>query len=217
MSRYLFITPILRWLSEPANFNRIMAITFRAVAVLMIPLGLITFFKAGKTVFDLPASEILGGILFEMLYVVAIYGMVHVLYLRASDIDRLPAGKYNMFPLSALVIRAIGESYAAYLIGVSAGGAMYIWFTAKSIRSILDPLPTLVPMFGGPNFIGGIQFLAGGVLTAIAVLGLCYLLAEGLQAVHGLSQRTPVPESNPEENEAVVESEMMAERRMRAG
>lgn len=212
MGKHLFMQPILEWLARSGNFNRVVAVTMRSVAVLVVPLSLVTFFKAGKVIFDLPASEILGGIFFEMAYIVAIYCVVHGLFIRAQDVDRLTGERFNMFPLASIVIRSIGETGAAYLACISIGGGIYVWFTAKSIRTLLDPLPTLLPVFGGTNFIGGIQFMTAGLLSAVALLGMAYLLAEGMSLIHAVSRRqqeSGVPEPAP----AVLEEEPVAVRR----
>lgn len=189
MGKHFFMKPALDWLAKPAHLNRVMAITMRSVAVLVVPLSLVTFFKAGKVIFELPASEILGGIFFEIAYVVAVYCVVHGLFIRAQDVDRLKADDFNMFPLASIIIRSIGETGAAYLGCVSIGAGVYVWFTAKSIKTLLDPLPTLLPVFGGTNFIGGIQFMMAGLLSAIALLGIAYLVAEALTLVHAAARR----------------------------
>lgn len=192
-----FMQYALDWLAEPRNFNRLIAITLRAVAVLIVPAGLVAFFKAGKVIFSLPASGILGGILFQLLFVVAVYGVVHGLFIRARHIDRLAGGDCNMFPLAAVVARATGEAFAVFVALVAVGGGLFVWFTGKGVSAILSPMPGFLPVFGDATFMGGIQFMVGGVLSAILALGLAYLAAEALQWVgelaatrHGEGRRT---------------------------
>jgi hypothetical protein len=189
MENYYFMRAVLDWLREPRHFNRMMAITLRVVATLVAPLSLVSFFKAGKVIFDLPTSGILGGILFQMFFVVAIYCVVHGLFIRARQIDALSGGDYNMFPLAAIVVRAVGEAFAGFVGLVAVGGGIFIWFTGKGIGTILNPTPYFLPVFGDTTFLGGIQFIAGGVLSAIAAIGLAYLLAEGLMLVEEMAQR----------------------------
>ena len=212
MGKHFFMKPTLDWLAIPGHFNRVMAITMRSVAVLIVPLSLVTFFKAGKVIFDLPASEILGGIFFEVAYVVAIYCVVHGLFIRANDVDQLKGDRFNMFPLASIIIRSVGETGAAYLACVSIGGGIYVWFTAKSIRTLLDPLPTLLPVFGGTNFIGGIQFMMAGLLSAIALLGVTYLLAEVAMLVHA-SARHQHESAITTSSQTVMEEEPIEVRR----
>lgn len=189
MENYYFMRTVLDWLREPRHFNRMMAVTLRVVATLVVPLSLVAFFKAGKVIFDLPTSGILGGILFQMFFIVAVYCVVHGLFIRARQIDALSGGDYNMFPLAALIVRAGGEAFAGFVGLVAVGGGIFIWFTGKGIETILNPTPYFLPVFGDTTFLGGIQFIAGGVLSAIAVIGLAYLLAEGLVLVEEVAQR----------------------------
>lgn len=183
MENYFFMRTVLNWLTEPRQFNRLLAITLRVLAALIVPFSLVTFFKAGKLIFDLPASGILGGIVFQIFFVLAIYAVVHSLFIRARHIDALPGGEYNMFPLAAVLVRAAGEAMAAFISLVAVGGGIYVWFTGKGVVTILNPPPKFLPLFGDTTFMGGIEFMVGGVMTAILVIVVAYLAAEGLQLV----------------------------------
>ena len=183
MENYFFMRTVLNWLSEPRRFNRMLAITLRVLATLIVPFSLVTFFKAGKVIFDLPASGILGGIVFQVFFVLAIYAVVHGLLIRARNIDALPGGEYNMFPLAAILIRAAGEAIAAFVSLVAVGGGIYVWFTGKGVGTILNPPPKFLPLFGDTTFMGGIEFMVGGVMSAILVIVVTYLAAEGLQLI----------------------------------
>lgn len=192
MESYYFMRKVQSWLAEPRNFRRLIAMTLRAVATLFVPLGLVVFFKAGKVIFDLPASGILGGILFQTFFVVAIYCMVHGLFIRAKDIDLLPPSEYHLLAIGATVLKALGEALAAFIALVAVGGGIYIWFTGKRVSTILNPLPDFLPVFGDASFVGGIQLIVGGVLSAIVLLSIAYLTAQLLQLVENVATRTPV-------------------------
>ena len=181
MEKYFIMRIVLNWLAVPRQFNRMLAITLRVLAALIVPFSLVTFFKAGKVIFDLPASGILGGIVFQIFFVLAIYAVVHGLFIRARNIDALPGGEYNMFPLAAILMRAAGEAIAAFISLVAVGGGVYVWFTGKGVSTILTPPPKFMPLFGDTTFMGGIEFMVGGVLGAILVVVVTYLAAEGLQ------------------------------------
>jgi len=181
MEKYFFMRTVLDWLAAPRHLNRILAITLRVLATLIVPFSLVTFFKAGKVIFDLPASGILGGIVFQIFFVLAIYAVVHGLFIRARNIEALPGEEYNMFPLAAILIRAAGEVTAAFIGLVAVGGGIYVWFTGKGVGTILNPPPSFLPLFGDTTFMGGIEFMVGGVLSAILVVVVSYLAAEGLR------------------------------------
>jgi hypothetical protein len=203
MESYFVMRTVLNWLREPRQLNRMLAITLRILAALIVPFSLVTFFRAGKLIFDLPASGILGGIVFQMFFVLAIYAVVHGLYIRARDIDALTGGEYNMFPLAAILVRAAGEAIAAFISLMAVGGGVYVWFTGKGVGTILTPPPKFMPLFGDTTFMGGIEFMVGGVLSAILVVVITYLAAEGLELLTEVagrlqaSRRTPGESSEP--------------------
>ncbi len=191
---YLFMRTVLNWLAVPRHFNRMISVTLRVVAGLVVPLGLVAIFKAGKVVFELPASSILGGMFFMLLFAVAVYAVVHTLFLRASDIDRLAGGEYNMFPLATVMAKTLGEVFAAFISLVAVGGGIFVWFTGKSVNTILNPLPVFMPTFGDTTFMGGIEFMVGGVLSAIAALAVAYLVAELFKLLFRAAQHVAVEE-----------------------
>lgn len=202
MENYFFMRTVLNWLAESRRFNRLLAITLRVLAALLVPFSLVTFFKAGKVIFALPASGILGGVVFQIFFVLAVYAVAHGLFIRARNIDALPGGEYNMFPLAAILIRAAGESMAAFISLVAVGGGIYVWFTGKGIGTILNPPPKFLPLFGDATFMGGIEFMVGGVLSAILVVVVTYLAAEGLQLLGktaGRMQASQRTQSEPSE------------------
>lgn len=183
MDRYYFMRPLLRWLASAANFNHMVAIVLRTTGVLIALFSLVLFFKVGKFLFEQPVSQIPGGILFELFFVVAVYCVVHGLFIRANDIDHLFADTYNMLRLAAIIVRALGETIGAFVILLSAGSAAYTWLTAKGIGPLLGLMPDLLPVVGASSFIGGIQLIAGGVLSGIAGLVVSYLIAEAFTMV----------------------------------
>ncbi len=202
MKNFLIMRTVLNWLAVPRQFNRMLAITLRVLATLIVPFSLVSFFKAGKVIFDLPASGILGGIVFQAFFVLAIYAVVHGLFIRARNIDALPGGEYNMFPLAAILVRAAGEAIAAFISLVAVGGGIYVWFTGKGVGTILNPPPKFLPLFGDTTFMGGIEFMVGGVLSAILVVVVTYLAAEGLNLLTeaaGRMQASPRAEGGPSE------------------
>ena len=189
MEKYFFMQTVLNWLAEPRRLNRFLAITLRVLAALIVPFSLVTFFKAGKVIFALPPSGVLGGVVFQIFFVLAVYAVVHGLIIRARSIEDLTGGEYNIFPLVAILLRTVGEAMAAFISLVAVGGGIYVWFTGKGIGTILNPPPKFLPLYGDTTFMGGIEFMVGGVLSAILVIVVSYLAAEGLNLVTVAAKR----------------------------
>ncbi len=189
MDKYLFMRRVLELLQQPGFLNKIVAITLRAVGGLIILLSLVAFFNAGKVISNLPASGMLGGILFLLCYILAIYAVVHTIVIRARNIDDIVQTEFTTFPLVALLLKTFGEVFAAFATLVAIGGGLYVWFTGKSVETILDTIHKFLPSFSDTSFMGGIQFIVDGVLSAIGVLVLCYMLAEVVTVFSELAKR----------------------------
>jgi len=48
MENYFFMRTVLKWLAEPRQLNRLLAITLRVLASLIVPFSLVAFFKAAR-------------------------------------------------------------------------------------------------------------------------------------------------------------------------
>ncbi|MDH5650168.1 MAG: hypothetical protein OEY67_11005 [Gammaproteobacteria bacterium] len=181
LSNYLFIRPLLRRLGDGAFVYKIATVTLRMCAGLVVLGSLASFFKAGKTIFDLPTTgAIFGGILFQIFYIMAIYSVVHILIIRAKDIDDSKPGPIFMLPLGAMLVRLAGEAYAAFVTLIAIGGGLFVWFTSQNVASILGPMSQLFPVKRNVDFIAGIEFMISGVLIGIAALMVSYMVAEAI-------------------------------------
>lgn len=178
MEKFFFMRRVLDLLGKPGFLNRVAAITLRAIAGLIILLSLVVIFNGGKVIFKLPASGILGGILFQACFILAIYAVVHTLVIRAREIDMIRGAEFSTFPLVALLVKTFGEMFSAFTTLVAVGGGVYVWFTGKNVATILTPMHRIIPTFGDTTFMGGIQFMVGGVLFAMATLLVCYMVSE---------------------------------------
>jgi hypothetical protein len=184
--RYFFMRPLLNLLGQPVFFCRLVATALRAAAALIVLLSLTIFFKAGKLTFELPAERAVGGVLFEVFFIVAVYAVVHTLLLRARDVEEAkPSESYALATLS-LLMRLLGEMYCAFVGLVAIGGGLFVWFTNRSLQSVLGPfLQALFPGFGADSsFVGGIQFMAIGVFVGVAVLVASYAASQLLMFVN---------------------------------
>lgn len=180
MDRFFFIRPFLGLLARGRSFHRALALTLRTLAGLAVLFSLTPFFQAGKLLFELPANGILGGALFEVLFVVAVYALVHVLLIRARDIEVLDGGDYYALRALPVLLRLAGEAYACFVSLVAVGAGVFVWFTGMSQGKVLNAfiaglLPTLRD---NPSFMGGIELMLSGVLVSAAALVLAYVAAE---------------------------------------
>jgi hypothetical protein len=182
MDKYYFVRPLLNLLGQARFFHRALAMILRVCAGLVVLFSLTTFFQAGKLTFDLPANAILGGVLFEACFILAVYAAVHVLLIRARDIERLEDGDLYALRTFPLLLRMLGEAYACFVSLVGVGAGIFVWFTAMSQNKVLNPfVRSLFPsMREDASFMGGIEFMLSGVLISIAALVVSYIAAEAV-------------------------------------
>lgn len=195
MEKYLFMRGVLKWLAQDRFLCRSVAIGLKVGAAMIVLFSLTTFFSAGRLIFDLSANGIPGGALFELFYVLAVYAAAHTLLLRSHDADAVRPGEFIALRLAPVVIRGLAEAYAAFVALVAIGGGLFVWFTNLGVEKVLDPVtrwffPTVRE---NPSFMGGIEFMVSGVVTAFAVLLAAYAVAELLQfATRSIRPAEPV-------------------------
>lgn len=182
IERYLFMRPVLALLEQEQFLRRAVATTLKVGAALIILLSLTLFFSAGRLLFDLPPSGILGAVLFEVFFVLAVYAAVHVLLIRARHIEQLVTSDYVALRMAPLVLRALAEAYAGFVSLVAVGTGLFVWFTNLSVDKVLYPVVrTLFPSVReDASFMGGIEFMLSGMFIAIGVLLIAYVVAEAI-------------------------------------
>ncbi len=179
---YLFMSPLIERLAQPVFFSRVVAMTLRALSALIVLSSLTIFFKVGKLTFELPANRVLGGFLFEVFFVLAVYSAVHVLLIRARDVEALKSPESYAIAVMALLLKLAGEAYCAFVGLMAIGGGLFVWFTNQELGNVLGALVrALFPGIGDdPSFMGGIELMAGGVLIGLAVLVFSYAASQAL-------------------------------------
>ena len=182
IERYLFMRPVLALLEQEQFLRRAVATTLKVGAALIILLSLTLFFSAGRLLFDLPPSGILGAVLFEVFFVLAVYAAVHVLLIRARHIEQLVTSDYVALRMAPLVLRALAEAYAGFVSLVAVGTGLFVWFTNLSVDKVLYPVVrTLFPSVReDASFMGGIEFMLSGMFIAIGALLIAYVIAEAI-------------------------------------
>lgn len=190
MNRYLFMSHLIPMLNKPGFLNSLVAVALRVLSAVVVLVSLASIFTAGKVTFSLQAHSIMGGILFQIFYIVAIYSVVHAILIRARDIEHLPTSEFMVLPMGSLLLKLIGEVYAFFVAMTAIGGGIFVWFTNQPVSAIMSPVPWFFPVPHSPNFTGGITIMLGGTLLAAAVLIGFYMLSELFTALIRSQQRT---------------------------
>lgn len=193
MQQYLFIPKALEKVAERDFFTRTVAWSIRVFAVLFALGALIGWFQLWKAVFDMNGAAILGGVLFQLCFVIGAYMALHVLWLRAADVEGLTVDEYRVIPVLPLVLRMLGEMLASLALTMGLGKGLLQLFvdqtrlgdrTVSAIPGIGWEHGFLVELFGGQggisSFINAILHILGGAVGAVVWLVLFYLLAEAV-------------------------------------
>lgn len=195
LEKYLFIRPLLRLLEKGGFFTRMVGTMLRVLAALIVLGSLAAIFKAGKVMFELPASGIMGGIMYQLCYILAIYAVVHTIIIRSQDIEALGSTEQFVLPVASYLVRLVGEIYAFYMVATAIGGGIFIWFTGQTLNKIMSWVPYLYPMPRQPDFMGGIELIVLAILIATASIILTYILAELVSALAVATKSKQLPVS----------------------
>ncbi len=176
--------PLLQLISQGSFFRKVFSIFLKAIAVLVLLAGLVTFFKLWKVIFSLPAAGVLGGILFQLLFAAAIYMVVHILLIRAEDINKLGDSEFTIVPIIAIALKLFGELYASFVSLIAVGGGLLLWFAGYRAGFVLGEVLDFIPFsqyiagYGGETFVSGLLFIISGLIVAFFTLVFFYLLSE---------------------------------------
>lgn len=183
MQPYMFVPAVVAASARPPLVRKVAATALLALAAFAVGYGLVVFVQAWRTLSNLPTAAILGGVLFELALIVAIYGVLHVAIVRARELERIAGPSSPMLSAVPTVTRALSEMYAVFVGIIAVGGGVFVWFSGRGVGAVLRPMPPLFPTVGDASFLGGIVLMFAGLAAAVGVWFLGHLLAELLERV----------------------------------
>lgn len=191
MDKYFFMKPVLQFISEGEFFRKLVAVALRVLAIAIAFASLVGWIVKWQFVFSLPFTGIIGGIIFQLLMVVAVYMVVHVMLIRAHNIKRLPESDYMVIPILSLCLKLIGEMYASFLAVTAVAGGLYIWMTGRDAgKDLLGMVAPLVPAFHDLSFIGGVKYILTGATMGFVALLVTYFLSEAAIVMVDIARNT---------------------------
>lgn len=174
---------VLQQLAQEKFLRKICAIALRLLAVVAVFAGLTGFVKIWNYTVNQQGSEIPGCVIFILAFAVAVYMVVHSLLIRAGQLLELPETQFGMVSIASIFLRLGGELYVSVSLPIAIGGGIFIWFGREDAKDFITSVVPMVKSFGDGTFLGGIEFMLGGVFYALFVLLLSYLLSELLEIV----------------------------------
>jgi hypothetical protein len=184
MEKYLFMKPFLALISEGQFFRKAFAIVLQILAVVIAIAGLVSWIIGWKSISGYSAEATVGIIIYQLFFVIAVYMVIHSLLIRAADIKALPDTDYTVIPIVSICLKLAGEIYACFIVAMSIGGGLLIWFVESDAMYLIKKSAPFVPGFGGgQGFWGGLVFMFGGIFTAILALVIFYFLSEAVMVM----------------------------------
>ncbi len=181
MDSYLFMESVLQMIAQGSFFRKTFAMVLRALAVVVSITGLVMWMSVWRFAAQAPFAALLGIVIFQLLFVVALYMVAHTLFIRARDIAQLPDEEFYVIPVAAIALKLVGEVYASFVAIMSVAGGILIWLMRGYAYSLVKMAAPFVPRLGnGEGFVGGLLFMGGGLFAAFVVLVLAYFLAEAV-------------------------------------
>lgn len=189
MEKYLFIAPILDRLSDGRFLRSLVSWGYWGLAVIFAIGGFFAWIKAWKIVSQLKGFAVLGGSLFQALFVIGIYMIVHVLIIRSSEISKLSTSDFVLIRILAVFYKTLGDTCACAVSILGIGGAIFS-LTGEGgelLHVFVGNLPGLSAInsfiqllyLGGNNRLpDAITYLVSAGISALASVVFFYMLAE---------------------------------------
>ena len=200
MKKFLFMKPVLTYFGQGRMFTSVVAAVLRVFAVLICLAALVTWIKTWETVFGMVGAAVLGGLLFQMLFLIGIYMIVHTCWIRAEDIQVLQKSAFTVIRIVSILLRMAGEIYASVsiILGTACGAALFFGGHIIVYRTLCS-FPALVPFHStifslldptSIDFATGGLILLAGTLSAIFWLFLFYLASEMILVLASIAHNT---------------------------
>jgi hypothetical protein len=193
LKRYLFMRPVLEAIAKGRFFRAVVAGVWRVGAVLLGIGGFFLWIVTWKLVFSLEGGGIIGGVFYQLFFLVALYMVIHTQWIRAGDVDALPDSEFTVIPIFSIALRCTGEIYAIIVTLLGIGGFFLLTFAGAAAGSILPrdlPFPFDMALGAGGGVVSGLILMGVAFVAAIGVLMLFYFLAEALVVLVQIARDT---------------------------
>lgn len=200
MNGFFSMGTVLRLFSDGRFFRSLSAWVLRLCAVLIGIFALVDWIELWADIGDLDGTEIIGLLLFQVLFLIAVYVVVHAMFIRANNIVNLPDSDYIVIPIVSIFIRLFGEIYAAATLIMSFAVGILIWL--ETLITGISPMAVpFLPGGGGGanNFLAGLKIMFIGVLTAFFILVAFYLASELLKVLSNIATDLKAVRANNEQ------------------
>jgi hypothetical protein len=191
MEKYLFMKKVIDSISQGDFFRKAFAIFLRVLALVITITGLVAWVMIWKTMSGETVKMVAGIVIFQILFILALYMAVHALLIRAGHISELSDSDYTVIPITSVFFKLCGEMYASFATVMSLAGGVLIWFVGREAFYFIGKVSIFKYGFlSGSDFLGGLTFIVGGWLVAFFVLVIFYFLSEAVVVMTDIARNT---------------------------
>lgn len=167
-----FVRPVLRGLENGKVFSRAFSIALRVVAILIAVTGISmwVFIWASLGRYG-GIPQVIAAVVAQLFSLVVTYAIVHVIWIRATDVSNLSGGDFTVSMVAGILTRMAGEVLAAFILGACAVSFVPVFGFNLPTPSLTGEAPLVA-------IVSGLVVLAIGGFLSFLVLVMSYSLAE---------------------------------------
>jgi len=199
VSKYLFMNQVLKHLAHRRTLNKTVAIVMWVITGIFALALLVAWIMAWGLVARNRGAGILGGIIYQLIFVAMAYMLVHTYMIRAREVWSLPDGDYRAIPLISIFLKLAGETYAIFLASMGIGTGISLWFRSGvspffdlpfGLSRYFSTFESSRYLYSEGGFVAGILYMVGGVLLAIVSIMFFYFLSEMIYVLVEIAKNT---------------------------
>lgn len=192
MQGYLFVPRVLDLVAKGETFRTVISWVLRIASVGLALAALLSWMALWGLTRYFEAQGVIGLVVFQLVFALATYAMVHTILIRARDIRNLPEAEFNVIPIVAVCCRLVGECLAWFFSALAIGGALLMLFAGPGAGLATGQLPLSGFMSSGTGLLGALLYAAGGLLIGFGALLVFYLLAESSALLGAIARHAEV-------------------------
>jgi hypothetical protein len=148
-------------------------------------------------------------VVWQAAWPLAVFLALQALFLRASEIRRLPSSRYVVAPMVELLLRGFGEATLTAALVLAVPAMLALWFNGTALFFHLIPsmpaLAVVLPWLNAARFWSGLLALVALPAQGLMALLGCYFSAELVIALFAIADdvraiRTHTSEATPEDH-----------------
>jgi hypothetical protein len=168
----LSLRPVLGRFADGGLFRAVIGNVVRLAAVVVFLGGLLAWFGAWRMIGNARFFAGVGLVVFQLAALLALVAVAHLVFVRGTDITRLPESGFPLAPIFATLVRLEGEIAIVFLGILSLPVALLVWFGGGYMAAWIPFLP------GGGGFVAGLGAFVICWVTGFVALIVTYFLAE---------------------------------------